>query len=72
MQVLPPTLFALITYPAVGLHPSCPACIIWFITTLVGANVAAASMCMAIGAAAPSNSVANMVGREGDRVQPTF
>lgn len=42
---------------------SCKACIMWFILTLVGSNVAAAAMCMAIGAAAPSNSAANMVAR---------
>lgn len=61
-QVLPPAFFALITYPIVGLHPGCASCLGWFLATLVGANVAAASLCMAIGAASPSNSVANLTG----------
>eukprot|EP00798_Chlamydomonas_sp_ICE-L_P020669 gene20669-27459_t len=60
--VIPPVFFALFSYPAIGLHPTCSACILWFVWTLIVANVTSASMCMAIGAAAPSNTVANMVG----------
>lgn len=59
--MLPPSFFALITYPAVGLHPTCRSCILWFLSTLVGANITAAAMCMAIGAGTPTNSTANMV-----------
>ncbi|EFJ49894.1 hypothetical protein VOLCADRAFT_104135 [Volvox carteri f. nagariensis] len=62
MRVLPPTFFALFTFWLVGLHPSCATCILWFIGILVSSNITAATMCMAIGAAAPSNSVANLVG----------
>ena len=62
MRMLPPTFFALISYWMVGLHPGCASCITWFVSLVVGANVASATMCMAIGAAAPSNSLANMVG----------
>lgn len=40
---------------------SCGECLLWFIAVLVATNIASAVMCMAIGAAAPSNSVANMV-----------
>ena len=38
LRVIPPTFFALVTYPSVGLHPSCPSCILWFIVTLVCVN----------------------------------
>jgi len=61
LRVLPPFFFALFAYWVVGLHPSCASCLLWFIGVLVGTNIASAFMCMAIGAAAPSNSVANMV-----------
>ncbi|KAF5834484.1 hypothetical protein DUNSADRAFT_8809 [Dunaliella salina] len=61
LRVLPPFFFALFAYWVVGLHPSCASCLLWFIGVLVGTNIASASMCMAIGAATPSNSVANML-----------
>ncbi|GIL42172.1 hypothetical protein Vafri_236 [Volvox africanus] len=62
MRVVPPTFFALFTFWMVGLHPSCAICILWFIGILVSSNITAATMCMAIGAAAPSNPIANLVG----------
>ncbi len=62
LRVVPPFFFALFSYWVIGLHPSCGPCILWFVAVLVGANVASAVMCMAIGAGAPSNSAANMVG----------
>lgn len=61
LRVVPPFFFALCAYWVIGLHPSCGPCILWFCGVLVGANITAALMCMAIGAAAPSNAVANMV-----------
>ncbi|GFR46199.1 hypothetical protein Agub_g7730, partial [Astrephomene gubernaculifera] len=62
LRVLPPTFFALLSYWMVGLHPACATCILWFIGILVSANISAATLCQAIGAAAPSNAVANLVG----------
>ncbi|KAL6746090.1 P-loop containing nucleoside triphosphate hydrolase protein [Haematococcus lacustris] len=61
LRVIPPFFFALFAYPVIGLHPSCAVCILRFIGVLVAANVSSTLMCMAIGAASPSNSVANMV-----------
>jgi hypothetical protein len=39
LRVLPPTFFALATFPLVGLHPSCAACILWFIGAQGAARV---------------------------------
>jgi len=62
MRVFPPCFFGFFTYWMVGLHKDCTFCLSYFLIVLVLANVASALISMAIGAAAPSNRVANYVG----------
>lgn len=61
-RVLPPVMFTLLTYPVAGLYPHYGLRPLRFTWVLVLTNVSAALMSMAIGAAAPSNAVANLVG----------
>ena len=62
MRVFPPCFFGFFTYWMVGLHRDCSLCLAYFLAVLVLSNVASALMSMAIGAASPSNRVANYVG----------
>jgi hypothetical protein len=61
LRVLPPFFFAIFSYWMIGLHPGCVACVLWFAWLLVAGNVSATTLCMTIGAASPSNAVANLV-----------
>ena len=61
LRVLPP-LFFLASYALIGLHAGCAVCMVRFAGVLVLASVAASSLCMAIGAFAPSNATANVAG----------
>jgi hypothetical protein len=61
LRVLPP-LFFLASYTMIGLHAGCLVCAARFAGVLVLASVASASLCMAIGAFAPSNATANVLG----------
>ena len=72
MRVLPPAFFAAVSYPMIGLHPACAGCGLAFWLVLVMANVTGAAMCMAIGAAAPSNAVANVAGSLATLVAALF
>ncbi|QDZ20587.1 pleiotropic drug resistance-like ABC transporter [Chloropicon primus] len=62
MRVFPPCFFGFFTYWMVGLHKDCTFCLAYFLVILVLSNVASALMSMAIGAASPSNRVANYIG----------
>ncbi|WZN64353.1 pleiotropic drug resistance-like ABC transporter [Chloropicon roscoffensis] len=62
MRVFPPCFFGFFTYWMVGLHKDCTFCLAYFLIILVLSNIAAALMSMAIGAASPSNRVANYIG----------
>ena len=62
MRVFPPCFFGFFTYWMVGLHKDCTFCLAYFLVILVLSNIAAALMSMAIGAASPSNRVANYIG----------
>eukprot|EP00891_Asterochloris_glomerata_P009058 jgi/Astpho2/9058/e_gw1.00133.213.1_t len=62
MRVIPPVFFAIFTYWLVGLHTQCIFCIFKFIGVLVSSNIAATAMSQAIGAAASSVRVANLLG----------
>ena len=67
LRVLPPVFFTVITYPLVGFHTSANpgvtlGCALWFTAVMVLTNIAASSLCMAIGIVTPSNAVANVCG----------
>ncbi|CAD7697824.1 unnamed protein product [Ostreobium quekettii] len=62
LRVIPPIFFGLFSYWMIGLHERCALCIVAFIGLLVMINMVASLMSMMIGAATPSNSVANAVG----------
>ncbi len=62
LRVLPPFFFGFISYDAIGLHAHCKLCLAWFVLTLVLANITATLLSMAVGAAASSVAVANVVG----------
>ena len=62
MRVFPPCFFGFFTYWMVGLHRDCTFCLAFFLTVLILSNIASALLSMAIGAASPSNRVANFVG----------
>ena len=62
MRVFPPCFFGFFTYWMVGLHKDCTLCLSYFLVILILSNVASALMSMAIGAASPSNRVANYIG----------
>eukprot|EP00208_Stichococcus_sp_RCC1054_P008188 CAMPEP_0206149676 /NCGR_PEP_ID=MMETSP1473-20131121/37907_1 /ASSEMBLY_ACC=CAM_ASM_001109 /TAXON_ID=1461547 /ORGANISM="Stichococcus sp, Strain RCC1054" /LENGTH=1805 /DNA_ID=CAMNT_0053547157 /DNA_START=182 /DNA_END=5600 /DNA_ORIENTATION=- len=61
MRVLPTAMFALVTYPMMGLRPG-----LWyagrFLGVLVLTNLTGTAMSMAVGAAAPTTAVANTGG----------
>lgn len=61
LRVVPPLAFTLITYPAVGLHAGSAATVLSFTLTLVVANAVASLLCMCLGAALPTLTLANMV-----------
>jgi ATP-binding cassette, subfamily G (WHITE), member 2 len=61
LRVIPPLFFMVITYPMVGLHAGSVACTLSFGAALVLGNVASTLLCMLLGAALPSLSLANMV-----------
>lgn len=63
LRLVPPLLFAVLTYPLVGLHAGSAAVAATFAGVLVLANVVAALVCMLLGAALPSMPVANLVRR---------
>ena len=50
LRVLPPLLFSIVAYPAIGLHAA-SGCLPRFTATLVAANVAFSAVAMAVGAA---------------------
>ncbi|GMH44385.1 hypothetical protein BSKO_12319 [Bryopsis sp. KO-2023] len=61
MRILPPVLFGIVSYFMIGLR-SGVLHVFFFILVVILVNVAASTLSMAIGAAFPSASVANMVG----------
>lgn len=63
LRVFPPLAFALITYPAVGLHADSALTVLSFTMTLVVANTVASLLCMCLGAALPTLTLSNMVRR---------
>ena len=56
----------------IGLHPGCFGCVLLFFAILVLTNIVAACMCMTIGAAVPSNAVANVAGSLATLVAALF
>jgi ATP-binding cassette, subfamily G (WHITE), member 2 len=61
LRVVPPLLFMVVTYPMVGLHAGSVACTLAFGAALVLGNVASTLLCMLLGVALPSMTLANMV-----------
>ncbi|CAG9464674.1 unnamed protein product, partial [Pedinophyceae sp. YPF-701] len=62
MRLLPPVLFAVVSYLPIGLHPGSAGALLTFTASLVLSSGAASSLAMAVGAAADSGAVANLVG----------
>ena len=62
MRIFPPCFFGFFSYWMVGLHKDCTFCLAYFLVILVLSNIASTMLSMAIGAASPSNRVANYVG----------
>lgn len=63
LRLVPPLAFTLITYPTAGLHAGSAATVLSFTLTLVAANAVASLLCMCLGAALPTLTLANMVRR---------
>lgn len=61
LRVVPPLFFMVISYPMVGLHAGSRRYTLAFGLTLVLGNVASTLMCMLVGVALPSMSLANLV-----------
>lgn len=61
LRVVPPLLFMVISYPMVGLHAGSMRYTVAFGLTLVLGNVASTLLCMLLGVALPSMSLANLV-----------
>jgi ABC-type multidrug transport system permease subunit len=62
LRVLPPFFFGFFTYGMIGLHAHCKLCLARFVLTLVLSNITATLLSMAIGAAATSVAIANVLG----------
>ncbi|KAK3262065.1 hypothetical protein CYMTET_29063 [Cymbomonas tetramitiformis] len=62
LRILPPLFFTFITYPLIGYASDSSMRPVKFSVTLILINVVSSSLNMAIGAAAPSNAVANVIG----------
>lgn len=62
LRVLPPMFFAIFSYWMIGLHEGCALCVLWFTLIVVLTNVVASLTNMTIGAATPTNAVANALG----------
>lgn len=60
LRVVPPCLFAFVSYWMIGLRSGCASCLVWFMLLMVLSNLASTTMCMAVGAATSSNAVANV------------
>ena len=61
LRVLPPLLFAFITYWMVGLHANLTSALCCALI-LIMTNVAASALCMCVGIVSPSNASANVIG----------
>eukprot|EP00210_Caulerpa_lentillifera_P005025 g4799.t1 len=62
LRVLPPMFFSVLSYWMIDLHSGCALCILWFTLIVVLTNVVASLTSMTIGAATPTNAVANALG----------
>ena len=61
LRVIPPLLFAFITYWMVGLHANLTSALCCALI-LIMTNVAASALCMCVGIVSPSNASANVIG----------
>ena len=62
MRTVPPTFFALISYPLIGLNNGCDTCLLNFAAILVLTNIMASLIAMVVGAFRFSTAFSNLVG----------
>jgi len=62
VRTVPPTFFALISYPLIGLNDGCDSCLLTFAAILVLINIVSSLIAMVVGAFRFSTAFSNLVG----------